>query len=260
VHALPLRTATVLEIGAGSGILTEALADADFHVIAIEMDARLFRALRERLIGRTNVECHHGDFLRFALPRTAYSVVANLPFNITAAAVRRLLGAAPPPRDAFLVVQREAAQKFAGVPRETRFSLLAKPDFETRIVRVFRRIDFDPPPRARPALLHIRHRDVPLLESRSRARYARFMEAMFRGDRTVGTVLKRKLTYTQARRLARDHGFELAARTGSLTFPQWLAIFRFYEHVCLNRSSAVLRLSAFDDAAYNGARVASLAP
>jgi 23S rRNA (adenine-N6)-dimethyltransferase len=243
VDGLPIRTRTVVEIGPGTGMITEALADRGFRVIAIEKDARLFRALRERLIGRTNVECHHSDALRRPLPRDTYSVVSNVPFGISAALVRHLLTAERVPEDAFLVLQLEAAQKFAGTPHETLFSLLAKPSFEMAIVRVFRRIDFDPPPRVRTALLHARRRDRPLLVGQSRVRYGRFVSDVFGANPQVGAALRMRLTRAQVRRLARDLGFDASASVRALTFPQWLAIFRFYENVCLGRDPTGVSLA-----------------
>lgn len=235
VDGLPIATRAVLDIGAGTGVITEALAERGFRVIAIEKDARLFRSLRARFIGRTNVECHRRDALTSALPREPYSVVSNVPFGISAALVRRLIEAERPPADAFLVLQLEAAEKFAGEPRETLFSLLTKPSFELSIVRAFRRMDFDPPPRVRTALLHLHLRRRPLLDGGSRARYERFVSDVFGASPQAGTALRKRLTRVQVRRLAHDLCFSTDGSIRALTFPQWLAVFRFYENVCLGR-------------------------
>ena len=126
----------IIEFGAGDGALTAALADTGLHVIAIEKDARLFRSLRARFSGRSNVECHVGDALALPLPSGRYSVVSNVPYNATAAIVRRLVDATPPPLEAVLVLQREAAWKFAGVPHETVFlaavQAVARPAYRGR--------------------------------------------------------------------------------------------------------------------------------
>jgi 23S rRNA (adenine-N6)-dimethyltransferase len=257
VDGLAIRTRTVIEIGAGTGVITEALADGGFRVIAIERDARLFRALRARLIGRTNVECHHSDALRFPLPREPYTVVSNVPFGISAALVRRLMSAQHSPEDAFLVLQLEAAEKFAGTPRETLFSLLAKPSFDTAILRRFRRVDFDPPPRVRTALLHIHRRERPLLDAASRARYGRFVAGVFGASPRAGAALRTRLTREQVRRLARDLAFSPDADIRALTFPQWLAIFRFYENVCLGRDPTAMTPSRNFDASLQFLRVSA---
>lgn len=245
VGSLPLRRDTpVLEVGPGSGLLTEALADAGFRVIAIEKDARLFRSLKARLIGRTNVELHHADALRWRLPSGPYSAVSNVPFAISSALVRRLLDGPAPPVDAFLIVQREAAAKYAGTPLETLFSLLHKPRYEFEVLRAFRRIDFEPPPRVRPVLLHVHRREAPLLDDEAARRYGRFVEGAFGGPRHAALALRGRFTQVQLRRLSRDLRFALRAHPAELTFAQWLALFRFYEHAHMGRDPAGARVAA----------------
>ena len=107
----------VVDAGAGDGALTEALADIGCNVIAVEKDERLYRLLARRFADRPNVACRHADILTFPLPVTPYHVVSNVPYAITAALMRRLLHATRPPDSAALIVQREAAEKFAGTPR-----------------------------------------------------------------------------------------------------------------------------------------------
>src|SRR6185295_5108016 len=96
---------------------------------AVEQDARLAARLCERFAAYDNVTVVHADFLTYTLPSTPYHVASNVPYAITAALIRRLLHAARPPDSAMLILQREAAAKFAGAPRETLFSLTHKPWF-----------------------------------------------------------------------------------------------------------------------------------
>ena len=79
----------VLEIGAGTGTLTEALSRQAGHVIAVEIDERLVSLLLERFSEHPNVEIVKGDFLQLNLTELTASstlisekskVVANLPY------------------------------------------------------------------------------------------------------------------------------------------------------------------------------------
>src|SRR6476661_8608143 len=101
----------VYEIGPGKGILTEQLALRCKQVVAIEKDPDLADLLWRRFAGWPHVTIHQGDFLEYLLPRhRPYKVVANIPFNVTAAIVHKLTMAERPPVDAYLTMQREAAE------------------------------------------------------------------------------------------------------------------------------------------------------
>jgi len=234
--------AFVVEPGAGDGALTEALAEAGYRVLAVEKDARLYEELCRRFAGRESVECRLGDFLAMPLPRTPYRVASNVPYGITAALVRKLLLAPRPPDVAVLVVQREAAEKFAGAPRETLFSLLQQPWWEIAIVGRVRRGDFVPAPRVRSAVLRIARRPRPLVQTSSAGRYRALIATAFgHGAADVSRALRGRLTPRQVRRLGQELGFSPHARTSDLTFGQWLAVFRFVEHECLGHDPTCKR-------------------
>ncbi len=230
----------VLDIGAGEGALTLALAEAGRCVVAIEKDPRLYERLRHRVGRYRSVRCVRADFLDFELPLGPYTVVSNVPYGITAAIMRKLVHAARPPDEALMILQREAAKKFAGTPRETRFSLLAKPWFEIEIIAAMRRSDFVPQPSVDSALLRVRRRQPPLVRARSRRVYEDFIRSTFGyGAPGVARVLRGHVTPTQLRRLSRDLGFQRDAAASQLTFQQWLAVFRFVEHECLGHDPTV---------------------
>src|SRR5690606_28034143 len=103
-------------IGAGEGALTRPLAARAGRVLAVELDAHLASGLRAEFAPDPRVKVIEGDFLDLALPDAPYKVAGNVPFARTAEIVRRLTEAERPPDDAYLIVQLEAAQRFAGSP------------------------------------------------------------------------------------------------------------------------------------------------
>jgi 16S rRNA (adenine1518-N6/adenine1519-N6)-dimethyltransferase len=116
----------VLEIGPGLGALTRHLARAAGHVVAVELDDRLLPALKYELEPFANVELVHGDILTFDPARyfdKPFVVVANVPYYITGAILRRLLEGRSRPRRMVLTVQREVAERLAAKPPD--MSLLA---------------------------------------------------------------------------------------------------------------------------------------
>jgi 16S rRNA (adenine1518-N6/adenine1519-N6)-dimethyltransferase len=118
---------TVLEIGAGLGALTLALSHKALQVIAIEFDRRLLPALEWVVRDHKNVEIIAGDILRIDLTSLVgdgpYRVVANIPYNITSAVIRRLMEAPQKADRAVLTVQREVAERIISGPGS--MSLLA---------------------------------------------------------------------------------------------------------------------------------------
>ena len=196
----------------------------------MEFDGALSEALRTRFLSDDRVTIVRSDFLRFRLPDVPYKVLGNIPFNLTAAIVRRLVHADSPPQDAWLVVQREAAERFVGSPhsRETLPSLLLKPWWQIEIVRRFRRTDFDPPPRVDAVALWLARRTRPLVDRLQAEPYRRFIRSCFgRDGRSISRCLRSEFTRTQIHRLGRDLRFDPFGRPSGLTFDQWLALFRF---------------------------------
>ena len=224
------RRDLVVEIGPGRGILTGELARHCREVVAVELDGALCHALRSRFRGNTRITIIQADFLRFRLPDAPYRVLGNIPFNRTAAIVRRLVQARLPPEDVWLVVQREAAERFAGGPycRETLASLLLKPWWQVEIPRRLRRTDFDPPPNVEAVALWLARRTRPLVDRSQGADYRRFIRTSFgRGGHTIRRCLRSEFTRTQVHRLSRNLRFDPSGPPSRLTFDQWLALFRF---------------------------------
>ncbi len=109
----------VLEVGPGLGALTRVLARSVRRVVAVELDGRLLPVLESELSEAGNVELVHGDVLEldpadwFVAP---FVVVANVPYYITGAILRHLLGGRPRPRRLVLTVQREVADRLTARP------------------------------------------------------------------------------------------------------------------------------------------------
>ncbi|MEJ5203240.1 MAG: 16S rRNA (adenine(1518)-N(6)/adenine(1519)-N(6))-dimethyltransferase RsmA [Anaerolineales bacterium] len=112
----------VLEIGPGLGSLTRHLALVARQVVAVELDERLLPVLRDVLAGYPNVTLVHGDILTInindILPQSGYWVVANIPYYITSAVIRRLLESPSRPNCLVLTVQQEVAQRICATAGE----------------------------------------------------------------------------------------------------------------------------------------------
>jgi 16S rRNA A1518/A1519 N6-dimethyltransferase RsmA/KsgA/DIM1 with predicted DNA glycosylase/AP lyase activity len=219
----------VYEIGPGDGIITKELAARAGTVIAIEKDSALAAELQRKFHGTKNAHIYAGDFLKYPIKEKAYKIFSNIPFNITADVVKRILFENNPPQEAYLIVQKEAAEKFSGLPNETETSVLAKPWFSIETIREFRRTDFEPVPSVDVVLLRITKRKEPLVAPEQAEKYRRFIRFGFEmWKKDLKTVYKRVFTYEQWKRLSKDLSFPLKATPTELIFEQWLGLFRYF--------------------------------
>lgn len=222
----------VYEIGPGKGIITEQLAQRCQKVIAIEKDPELAFQLKQQFVQNQKVEIHQRDFLDYQLSQEEYKVFSNIPFIITADIIRKLIEAKTPPKDSYLIVQEEAAEKFSGLPyanKETLFSVLIKPWFELSVVHHFRRTDFSPAPNVETVLLRLQRREEPLVETNNSQLYRDFVVYGFsQWKPTLSEALEGIFTHEQFGRLAKDLGFKKSAKPTELSFNQWLGLFKYF--------------------------------
>jgi 23S rRNA (adenine-N6)-dimethyltransferase len=236
---------TVYEIGPGNGIITAALASVAGQVIAIEKDSELVRRLRLRFRPVENVEIVEKDFLNYSFahvdvpsvcvgrptPLSHFKMFANIPYNRTAETVRKILHERSRLCEAYLIIQKEAAMKFSGCPRETLFSILAKPLFDLQIMLQLKRTDFRPVPNVDSVLLSIKRRNSPLLEASDVELYREFVQYGFgRWKPNLRLAFKNVFTYKQWKRLARDLNFPLNATPTELNVEQWLGLYQRFRY------------------------------
>lgn len=179
----------VVEIGPGRGIITEQLLDICKKLTAIEADETLFNLLSQKFSGNPNLKLINEDFLKFPLPEQNYKVFSNIPFAITGEIIKKLLFAKNPPTNSYLVVQKEAAEKFiANNDRNTMVAILAYPRFEIRFVHEFARSDFKPLPRVDSGLMLMKQRESPLIGLSSLSFYRDYVVYNFTRDRSATSL------------------------------------------------------------------------
>ena len=166
----------VIEVGAGAGALTRALARRALRVVAVEPDPHWARRLRDQMVGsRTQVVA--SDFLTIAPPREPFRIVGSLPFGRTTDILRRLLDdPATSLRRADVIVQWEVALKRAATPPATLLSTAWAPWWEMHLARRIPATSFRPVPRVDAGLLTITRRDPPLLPVTMARQYAAFVQ------------------------------------------------------------------------------------
>ena len=167
----------VIEVGAGSGTFTFALARRGLRAIAVEPDPVWAKRLRERFRHQRSVHVVARDFLAVALPHEPFRVIGSLPFGRTTDILHRLLDdPATSLQRADIIVQWEVAAKRAANPPATLLSTTWAPWWELRLARRILAAEFRPVPRVDAGLLTITRRDPPLLPVGMARAYADFVQ------------------------------------------------------------------------------------
>jgi 23S rRNA (adenine-N6)-dimethyltransferase len=227
----------VLDIGAGNGLISGALARRGARVLAVERDPGLAERLRAKFATWPLVTVVEGDVLTIPLPSEPYRVVANIPFGITTKILRRLLDDSGGLARADLIVQAEVARKRGTRGRGTLLNTCWEPWFEFATGARIPAAAFRPKPRVDAAILVVARRDPPLLDPASRRDYEQFVTAAFGGARpTVASALT--LPRAQFASLAAELGFGAGALPSQLDAAQWVALFRAARHLAGSLNSA----------------------
>ena len=227
----------VLDIGAGNGLISQALARRGATVVAIERDPALTLRLRAKFGTWPTVTVVEADVLTTPLPSEPFRVVANIPFGITTKILRRLLEDAGGLTRADVIVQAEVARKRGTRGRGTLLNACWEPWFEFGTGARIPATAFRPRPRVDAAVLIVARRDPPLLDPALRRDYTAFVTAAFEGARpTVASALT--LPRAQFAPLAAELGFGVTALPSQLDTAQWVALFRAARHSAGSANSA----------------------
>ncbi len=171
----------VYDIGAGSGIISSQLAGVAGKVVAVELESRVADTLVRNMQAYDNVSVVKGDALTVQLPSEPYKVFANIPFHISSKIVRRFVDAVNPPTDAYLIVQKQFANKL--LPESDGFSSQLGMQigvlFDISITKRLRRTDYWPHPNVDTVLLRLRHREEPLVSRYNYSEYCAYIERVF---------------------------------------------------------------------------------
>jgi len=217
----------VLDVGAGNGLISQALARRGAQVMAIERDPALAERLRAKFGTWPSVTVVEADVLTAPLPTEPFRVVANIPFGITTKILRRLLDDGGELTRADVIVQAEVARKRGTGGRGTLLNACWEPWFEFGTGARIPAIAFRPRPKVDAAILIIVRRDPPLLDPALRRDYTQFVTAAFEGARpTVAGALARTLPHTKFAPLAAELGFGTAALPSQLDVTHWVALFQ----------------------------------
>lgn len=210
-HSTVKKTDTVLDIGAGSGVITSALAEKCAKVIAIEYEPRTAATLRKNVEKFNNVTVLNKNFLDLELPKEPYKIFANIPFHLSSPIIRKLTEADTPPDAIYLIVQKQFAKKLL-IDRAGFTGLLGAsiaPLFTAKIRYKLQRTDFWPHPAVDTVFIELLRRDSSLIGCQDLDAYRQFVEQCFSRQKYFETL-----------------GF--TKRPSELTTDEWVNLFKHH--------------------------------
>jgi 23S rRNA (adenine-N6)-dimethyltransferase len=216
----------VVEVGAGEGFLTRALARECGKIVAYEIDAALAKRLAARCRSKPKIECVHADFLSVNPPQVPFALVGNIPFAITSEIVDWCLRASTL-TSATVVTQLEYARKRTGAyGRWSMVTVRTWPWFDWRLLGTISRERFRHVPAVDSGILRLERRPEGLLPEGALPEYEDFVTAGFGG---TGGSLHASLSgrYAPARVTAAFRAAELSPDTVvAFAHPdQWVTLF-----------------------------------
>lgn len=140
----------ILEIGGGKGIITDEIIKKFSNAVVIEYDKDLYNKLKIKYTNNDKVKIVNEDFLKYKLPETGFSIISNIPFNITADILRKITGENSKLNSAYLIMQKDAALKFVSLSKGQETSLLSnlfQTDFKIEYLFDIERKNFSPTPK-----------------------------------------------------------------------------------------------------------------
>ena len=221
----------VVEIGAGLGSLTLALADAGARVVAVEVDRGIVPVLREVVAGR-DVTVVEADALELDWatllgppgPETGrWVLVANLPYNVATPLVVSVLERAPQVAALLVMVQREVAERLAAGPGDPPYGAVSVKVAYWAEAQVVGRVPatvFVPRPKVESALVRIDRRPVPAVDP-GVVPYDRLFAVVRAGFAHRRKMLRRSLAGVVEPAAFEATGISPEARAEDLGVAQW---------------------------------------
>ena len=217
-----LPATLVLDVGAGRGALTRALADAGARVRAIELDPAGLQQLETRFGDDPRVEVVEGDAAMLPLPDEPFAVLANLPFAAGTTILRRLLGDPRVPLTQLdAIVEWGLAAKRTAVWPSTLLGCSWGAWYELSLVRRVPRACFAPPPSVDAAVLRATRRPEPLVPREDAQAYGAVLRRAFESRAPLDRVFPRGLVH----QVAHELGFDPHAAARDLDVRQWPALY-----------------------------------
>ena len=224
---------TVVEVGPGTGALTEYAVSVADRVILVEFDARLAEGLKNRYQGNDKVQVHHCDGARFDVRQLfkyqPVKLLGNLPYSAGGAIMRNFMKRPSPVCKAVLMLQKEFIDRIIAIPRTKAYGVLSlrmQSEWHSKPVKTIPPQAFFPRPLIDSTVMVCdpRPQDLPVYDARL------FDEMVRRGFAQRRKQVRKQMPDTAIWSDAAKHiGVAETARAEEISLEQWVELTRFYD-------------------------------
>lgn len=137
--------------------------------------------------------------------------------------MRKLTNSSNPPEKAWLIMEKGAAKRFCGLPKDNLNSLLLKPFFDLKIIWHFDKNDFHPTPNTDVVMIQMKRKAQSDIEYHEKNDYSRFIYYGINNGIFGSRALLTKKQISTALKLAK---LPQIPQTGDISYIQWLCLFR----------------------------------
>jgi len=222
----------ILEIGPGTGILTNELLKTKANVVVVERDRKLCEVLTERFsqeINKKQLTVINNDFLKLPFPNfleslsfKKYKVVANLPYQITSPVLKTILEKNHLPKLAVLTIQKEVAERISAKPgKMSSIGVIVQSVSTPKIISHFPPSYFYPPPKVDSALITLSNISYP--EDIDFEKLKKIVKAGFLAKRKMLKNNLTNLTKNEDKviKILKSLDIDLKARAQDLNITDW---------------------------------------
>ena len=182
------KSDNIIEVGPGTGFLTEKLVKSAGNVVAIEQDADMVEILNEKFKGVDGLKIINSDILKCKIeseirnPKSEisnYKVVANIPYYITSPLLKHFLQSDHQPEIMVVLVQKEVAEKICGISGKSLITIETQLFGKPEIIDFVPSKAFYPAPKVNSAILRIKVHKSPLVPTNELKDFLRIVKFGF---------------------------------------------------------------------------------
>ncbi|MBI2466097.1 MAG: ribosomal RNA small subunit methyltransferase A [Candidatus Sungbacteria bacterium] len=183
INSAQIKTGEIiLEVGPGTGNLTEALLKSGAEVVAVEKDRSLTQLLKIKY-QNSNIKIIEGDILKFSETKIKkpYRIIANIPYYLTGALIQKFLLSRNKPTELILMVQKEVGERLAARPPKANYlSSLVQFIAKTEILLKVGKENFWPQPKVDSVVIKLTPHQTINVET---VKFFEFLKVVFKQPR-----------------------------------------------------------------------------